>query len=107
MTVESETLSEVKAPKGVEINNVSTVHLSGEDNTNIGYYFPGTPTVKVLKEVRNGNWSDVGPGSGAVTNGYATITFDHGVKPADAGYAYAICPTCGRGNHHNIPRIPI
>ncbi|MEQ2457535.1 polysaccharide lyase family 8 super-sandwich domain-containing protein, partial [Flavonifractor hominis] len=90
VTVENVTAP--SAPKGTVIEEVSTIHLQGEEGSQIGYYFPEPSSVKVLKEVRTGDWSDVGPGSGEVTNGFATFAFDHGQKPSDAAYAYVVLP---------------
>lgn len=47
------------------------MHLS---NTG-GYYFPGSPTLNVVRETRTGAWSDINTGGSTaqVTRTYATI----------------------------------
>lgn len=59
-----------------------------------GYVFPGGATIKGLREARTGAWQDINAGGSAtpVTRDYATLWFDHGSNPANAGYSYILLP---------------
>jgi hyaluronate lyase len=63
-----------------------------------GYVFPGGANLKALREARTGAWVDIdnGPstsGTGSpYTRRYATLWFDHGTAPNNAGYAYILLP---------------
>lgn len=80
-------------PKGTDISDVSYIHLEGNNGTNIGYYFPENTDVRVLKEIRTGNWIDVTRYGGEATDAYATFAIEHGKKPSNDSYAYFILPT--------------
>jgi hyaluronate lyase len=77
-------------PWSATISGVNWMNLS---NTG-GYYFPGSPTLNFVREARTGAWSNVNTGESttAVTRTYATIWYDHGVKPSNAHYAYVLFP---------------
>lgn len=68
------------------------ITLAGENGSKIGYYFPGTAQVNLLKEKRISDWSRQGAASGEVTASFATILFDHGKNPTNAGYSYILMP---------------
>ena len=59
-----------------------------------GYYFPGGATLKALRQARTGSWSQINTGGSTTsyTRNYLTLWFDHGIKPANAGYAYVLLP---------------
>lgn len=63
-------------------------------DTNIGYYFPDTATLKVKKEERTGAWHDINSNGSKekLRNSFATLVFDHGDEPEQADYAYVILP---------------
>ncbi|WOX20010.1 polysaccharide lyase 8 family protein [Streptomyces solicathayae] len=69
-------------------------HLEGVG----GYVFPGGADLQALREDRAGAWSDINTGADTggsgdtTTRRYATLWLDHGVSPADAGYAYVLLP---------------
>lgn len=80
-------------PKGTDVENVSWIHLKGSNDTDTGYYFPDATDVRVLKEIRTGNWIDVTRYEGEATDAYATFAIEHGKKPQDQSYAYFILPS--------------
>ena len=59
-----------------------------------GYYFPGRANVKALRQARTGSWSQINTGgsTSSTTRNYLTLWFDHGIKPANATYAYVLLP---------------
>ncbi|HWS41834.1 MAG TPA: polysaccharide lyase family 8 super-sandwich domain-containing protein [Pseudoflavonifractor sp.] len=69
------------------------MHVTGNvAGADVGYYFPEESTVKAIKEERTGDWSAQGATSGTETNYFATLWFDHGVKPSGASYEYVLLP---------------
>lgn len=80
-------------PKGTDVSDVNYIHLEGNDGTNTGYYFPESTDIRVLKEVRTGNWIDVTRYEGEATDAYATFAIEHGKKPQNDSYAYFILPS--------------
>jgi chondroitin AC lyase len=60
------------------------------------YAFPDPASVRLSAASRTGNWSRVfqnaSTPAGDVTRKVFTLWLDHGVKPSDASYAYAILP---------------
>jgi hyaluronate lyase len=70
--------------------DVRWAHLEGVG----GYLFPGGATVNALREDRVGRWTDIwldGPDD-PITRRYQTLWIDHGVRPSDESYAYALVP---------------
>jgi hyaluronate lyase len=73
-------------------------HLSGNNaNSDIGYYFPVTADVHVVRGERSGNWRSINTSplqslDRVLTANYLTLYFDHGVNPKDASYGYVILP---------------
>lgn len=69
-------------------------HLDGTG----GYVFPGGAALHTLREERTGTWravntgADTGGSTDPVTRRYVTLWVDHGVSPADDGYAYVLLP---------------
>ena len=59
-----------------------------------GCYFPGSPTIKALRQARTNSWSQINSGgtTNLVINNYLSLWFDHGIKPANASYAYVLLP---------------
>lgn len=80
--------------------DASWLHLVGNTetgNSDVGYYFPNGETVETIVEARTGQWSDLNGYTKFLdeterTNNYATFYINHGVKPQDDQYAYAILP---------------
>jgi hyaluronate lyase len=80
--------------------NVNWAHLSGNvTGADIGYYFPGSPTLRGLRKAQSGRWSDVTTGESTVlrTQQYITLWKEHGNHTADNDssyntYAYVLLP---------------
>jgi|GEM_PF-2036379 len=80
--------------------NVDWAHLSGNvAGADIGYYFPGYPTLRGLRKAQTGRWSDVTTGESTVlrTQQYITLWKEHGNHTADIDsgyntYAYVLLP---------------
>lgn len=64
----------------------------------VGYYFPGGQTVRAQRGFQTGRWEEIGsrPGNGTHRNEFATLWFDHGRRPTDAQYSYAVLPNQSR-----------
>ncbi|MBS4206888.1 polysaccharide lyase family 8 super-sandwich domain-containing protein [Bacillus sp. FJAT-50079] len=70
-------------------------HLEGNvQGADIGYYFPEGKTLTVKKEERTGAWKDINYTEPAdpIKRAYATMWFDHGVKPENDTYSYVLLP---------------
>lgn len=80
----------------VDLTQVRWAHLAGKDASaqGIGYYFPTTTDLSLLREQRQGAWSDVNAGgpTAPVTDNYLSLAVEHGVDPTDASYAYVLMP---------------
>ncbi|HTB84791.1 MAG TPA: polysaccharide lyase 8 family protein [Candidatus Sulfotelmatobacter sp.] len=59
-----------------------------------GCYFPGGAIIKATRTARTNAWTAINAGgtTGNNTNNFLTLTFDHGVKPANSNYAYVVLP---------------
>lgn len=55
-----------------------------------GYFFPSGADVQVEIKDQTGDWSQIGTGKGAVSARFLTLSLQHGAKPSEARYAYAI-----------------
>ncbi|MGN0975631.1 MAG: polysaccharide lyase family 8 super-sandwich domain-containing protein, partial [Gemmiger sp.] len=71
--------------------------------SSIGYYFPETTALELLREKRTGKWSDINtnnyPGKpdteapeNTVTNTFVSMAIDHGAKAENGSYAYVLLP---------------
>jgi len=95
------------------MNNVSWAHLAGSvPGSDIGYYFPGNPAIKGLREARTANWKQVNTGNSAdpVTDSYVSLAFDHGSAPTAASYAYVLLPdkdAAATANYAAAPAIEV
>jgi hyaluronate lyase len=81
------------APGRVEtFERVPWLHLDGYG----GVALPGGATIRGLRETREGAWSRINKQGASPTDPrrrtYATVWFDHGVKPMAATYAYVLLP---------------
>lgn len=66
---------------------------AGDEEADIGYFFPESASIMVVKERRSGRWPDIGQGSPqTVTRDYVTLVLEHGVRPQGSSYCYAIVP---------------
>lgn len=77
------------------MNAVNWMHLTGHvAGSDIGYYFPGSATVKGLREARTGAWSAINSTASAtsITRNYMTLWFDHGTNPSGQTYSYVLLP---------------
>ena len=91
----------------------SWAHLAGHvTGSDIGYYFPTSPTVKALREGRTGAWSDIDSDGSTtpITRNYLRISFAHGNSPSNATYQYVLLP--GRnavrtGHYAAAPQVTV
>jgi hyaluronate lyase len=71
-------------------------HLSEPGGTGeIGYVFPGTQNLKVLRQTRAFAWSDINTLTGSsspASNEYVSMWFDHGTNPTGSTYDYVLLP---------------
>ncbi len=80
------------------LSGTNWAHLTGNvPGSNIGYYFPGSASLKAKREARTGDWQDLNTYSPfadttPVTRNYLTMWFDHGTNPTSGSYAYALLP---------------
>ncbi|MGG1514110.1 polysaccharide lyase family 8 super-sandwich domain-containing protein [Paenibacillus oryzisoli] len=79
------------------LTNVNTIHMAGNvAGSDIGYYFPTSPTIQAKREARTGNWKQINSRASTpstpYTRNYLTMWFDHGVNPTNASYQYVILP---------------
>lgn len=82
-------------PMEHEVDKAEWAFLEGKDSeSNIGYYFPEPRTLHVKKEERKGAWSDINytEPDDTIKRNYATMWYDHGVKPDDDTYSYVLLP---------------
>ncbi|MDR6550764.1 polysaccharide lyase family 8 super-sandwich domain-containing protein [Paenibacillus qinlingensis] len=80
-------------------------HLQGNAaGADIGYVFPGTQPLKLMRAEQEGRYSDTNlsnPPESTVptellTNNFLTMWFDHGSNPNQASYEYAILPNASK-----------
>jgi len=79
------------------MTGTSWAHLAGNVvDSDIGYYFPGTATVKALREEREGSWKEINDRPVTPTtlyeNRFLNLWFDHGTNPSGASYSYVLLP---------------
>ncbi|MFF9909122.1 polysaccharide lyase 8 family protein [Streptomyces sp. NPDC013457] len=74
-------------------DDVEWAHIAGH----AGYVFPGGARIGAVREERTGSWKEINTGGtpDPITRRYLTLFTDHGVDPADAGYAYVLLPGAG------------
>lgn len=95
------------------MSGTSWAHLAGHvTGSDIGYYFPTSPTIKAIRETRTGAWSDIdSDGSTAdITRNYLRMSFEHGSNPTNTTYQYVLLP--GRnatrtGHYAAAPHITV
>ncbi|MBQ9549022.1 MAG: sugar lyase [Bacteroidales bacterium] len=96
---------------------VEQCHLRGNVEQNAAWvrhagvtYIPldGQPYT-VLEEERSGDWSDLGPGHGAVSGRVFEMYTSHGAAPSGASYAYAVVPDArsGRAAQRRLRRVKL
>lgn len=66
-------------------------HVTGSD---IGYYFPTSPSVTALREVRTGSWNDIDSdgSTSPITRNFVRLGFEHGSNPTNTTYQYVLLP---------------
>ena len=77
------------------MSSTSWAHLAGHvTGSDIGYYFPTSPTLKALREARTGAWSDIDSDGSTtpITRNYLRMTFEHGTNPTNTTYQYVLLP---------------
>ncbi|NQX59788.1 polysaccharide lyase family 8 super-sandwich domain-containing protein [Paenibacillus qinlingensis] len=81
------------------------VHLQGNvAGADIGYVFPGTQSLKLMRAEQEGRYSDTSlsnPPEATIPtellkNNYLTMWFDHGSNPTHDSYQYAILPNASK-----------
>ncbi|CAH1192129.1 hypothetical protein PAECIP111891_00211 [Paenibacillus allorhizoplanae] len=81
------------------------VHLQGNvAGADIGYVFPGTQSLKLMRAEQEGRYSDTSLSNPPETtvptellkNNYLTMWFDHGSNPTNDSYQYAILPNASK-----------
>ncbi|MCT9077946.1 polysaccharide lyase 8 family protein [Streptomyces fulvoviolaceus] len=77
-------------PWSETLTGATWAHIGGMG----GYVFPGGATVKALREVRDGKWSDINKGGSTtvLNRKYLTMYVDHGTNPTNGTYAYLLMP---------------
>lgn len=77
------------------MSGTSWAHLAGHvTGSDIGYYFPTSPTIKAIREARTGAWSDIdsdGSTTG-ITRNFLRMSFEHGSNPTNTTYQYVLLP---------------
>jgi hyaluronate lyase len=74
---------------------VRWAHLEGNvTGADIGYYFPGLPTIVAQREARTGSWYELNRSQSQqlITRNYVSLRFDHGREPNGARYSYVLLP---------------
>lgn len=87
------------------MSGTSWAHLAGHvPGSDIGYYFPTSPTIKALREARTGTWSDIDSDGSTtpITRNYLRMSFEHGSNPTNTTYQYVLLPgrTAARTGHY-------
>lgn len=81
-----------------KLDNVKWAFISGNtEKSDVGYYFPDSTAVNVLREKRDGNWSQMNQSATQKddtpkSDNYLTMYIDHGKKPQNGEYSYVILP---------------
>ncbi|MEV0053360.1 polysaccharide lyase 8 family protein [Saccharopolyspora shandongensis] len=84
----------IPVPERAELRNPGWLHLAGIG----GYVFLADAAVTAVREDRTGNWWDVDQGANTggtttpYTRRYQKVLVEHGARPTDASYAYAVLP---------------
>lgn len=97
------------------VPNVGWAHLTGNvPNSDIGYYFPDTPEIHMLREQRTGKWSDINMSDSTPvnprTNYFLSMGLDHGINPHNKSYSYVLLPNknaAETGSYASHPDITI
>lgn len=78
------------------IENPKNISLNFNENyvgENIGYKIIYAPQLTVKKEIRKGNWKDIGGTSTEeIEKNYFTVYINHGKNPKKSGFAYIVLP---------------
>jgi hyaluronate lyase len=77
------------------LNDVQWAHLEKNvQGSDIGYYFPNSPSLRGLRESRTGSWNEINSGGSteSITRNYLSLAFDHGKQPVDETYSYVLLP---------------
>lgn len=83
----------------VETTISKYAHISGnKDGSSMGYYFPTSTTLNIVREARTGNNYLINPGSSVddktpYTKNYLKMFYSHGLNAADSNsYSYVLLP---------------
>ena len=84
-----------------DVDTISWAWLSAnKEGGAIGYYFPESTRVIMLREDRTGKWQDVNTNARMmneetaqeITRSYLSLAIDHGIAPENADYSYVLLP---------------
>ena len=79
-----------------EFSDVTWAYLEGNTTpqASIGYYFPQAVTLSAMKQKREGSWSQINTKgtTDIIERAYFTMWQDHGKKPVNDTYSYALLP---------------
>jgi hyaluronate lyase len=64
-----------------------------------GCYFPGGAVLNAVRQARSASWSQINASgtTNLTTKNYLTLWIDHGIKPTNSSYAYALLPNYTSG----------
>lgn len=83
-------------------DNITHAWLSGnlaDGSDSIGYYFPDSTSLTLLREARTGSWRDINTAvaenseaATPITRNYLSLAIDHGIQPNMESYSYVLLP---------------
>lgn len=81
----------------VKREKVSWAFLGGntpEGTDTIGYYFPDQANIKVIREVREGDWQMINENGTdtQIKRNYLSVAIEHGNNPTNEKYSYVLLP---------------
>ncbi len=89
-------------------------HFEGvNEKADMGYYFPETPSVNILRETRTGSWFEINQpncSKAPINKSYFTMWINHGKNPANGTYAYVLLPgksAAETGKYAENPNIAV
>lgn len=77
--------------------DIKGAYLDGDHD--MAYIFPEVQHVKVLRDVRSGEWDNIKKDGMEHSGMYVTMWIDHGKNPQDASYEYIILPKCSEDGY--------
>jgi len=77
------------------VNSTTWAHLAGTNaGADIGYFFPNTSNISMLREARTGSYADIDWNGlpDLITSNYVTMYIEHGANPSAETYEYVTLP---------------